>query len=133
MTFLMVLIAGICLLLSVPSLASAEGWYLLAPPWRTVVRVGEDELDTTAPLTTWAQMGAFDTALICENSRLGIIQQLEKGTKARLDRAAQGYLRNPSPDPLETKEGKEYARLAFAAYRARASRCVSVSDPRLHQ
>jgi hypothetical protein len=119
-------------LLAVATLAaSAGGWYLLAPPWRTAIRAGKDELDTTAPLTKWEQMGAFDTARICENSKVGIVQWLEKGDKERLDRAAKSYLQHPSSDPLQTKEGENYARGVFAAARARASRCVSVSDPRL--
>ncbi len=128
-----ILLATLCLLALATSASAETGWYLLAPPWRTVVRPGEDELDTTAPLTKWEQKAAFDTALICENARVGIIQWLEKGENERLDRAAKSYLQHPSPDPFQTKEGQEYARQAFAAIQARASRCVSVSDPRLHR
>ncbi len=131
--FACALVASMLCLLAVATLAaSAGGWYLLAPPWRTAISAGEDELDTTAPLTKWEQMAAFDTALICENSKVGIIQRLEKGDKDRLDRAAQSYLQHPSTNPLQTKEGEDYARGVFAAERARASRCVSISDPRLH-
>jgi len=126
------LLAALYLLTSA-STAYAEGWYLLAPPWRSAIKEGEDELDTMAPLTKWEQMGAYDTARMCENYRLGIIQWLEKGEKERLDRAAQSWLRRPGSDPLQTKEGEEYARSAFAALRARASLCVSISDPRLRQ
>ena len=112
--------------------AYAEGWYLLAPPWRTEIKEGEDEFDTMAPLTRWEQKGAYDTARTCEYVRLGIIKSLEKGDKERLDRAAQGYVRQPGPgDPLQTKEGQEYLRWSLAASQARASRCVSISDPRL--
>ncbi len=119
-------------LLTSAATAHAEGWYLLAPPWRTAIKEGEDELDTKAPLTRWEQIGAFDTAQICENSKHGIIERLEKGDKERLDRAAKALLGRPRSDPLQTKEGQEYAKWAFGAIRARASRCVSISDPRLH-
>src|SRR5437762_2643831 len=113
------------LALSNPPVVSAQGWYLMAPPWRTTIKEGEDELDTMAPLTKWEQKGAFDTARICETSRLGIVQNLEKGDKERLDRAAQSWLRQrPGSDPLQTKEGEEYARYRFALMQARASRCV---------
>jgi hypothetical protein len=75
-------------LLTWATTASAEGWYLLAPPWRTTI----DELDTTAPLTRWEQKGAFDSALICEDSKTRIVQLLEKGEKERLDQAAESKL-----------------------------------------
>jgi hypothetical protein len=118
-------------LLTSAATAYAEGWYLLAPPWRTSIKEGEDELDTMAPLTKWEQTGAYDTARNCEYVRLGIVKSLEKGDKERLDRVAESFLRHPGTDPLQTKEGKEYVRWFYAAMRARASRCVSISDPRL--
>jgi hypothetical protein len=124
------LLVGFYLLTSA-AITHAEGWYLLAPPWRTEIKQGEDELDTTAPLTKWEHKGAYDTARNCEYVRLGIIKSLEKGDKERLDRAAKSYMQHPSSDPLQTKEGEEYARWSFAALQARASRCVSISDPRL--
>jgi hypothetical protein len=55
----------------------------MAPPWRTTIKEGEDELDTMAPLTKWEQKGAFDTARICEASRLGIVQRLERRSPAQ--------------------------------------------------
>ena len=119
-------------LLTSATTAHAEAWYLLAPPWHTVIKESEDELDTTAPLTKWEQVGAYDTARTCEYVRLGIIKSLENGDKERLDRAAQSYVRQPGPgDPLQTKEGQEYLRWSLAVTQARASRCVSISDPRL--
>ena len=119
-------VAALCCLLAVAASAnSADGWYLLAPPWR------EDGADTTAPLTKWQQIGAFDTARVCESSRSSIVKRLGKGEKEGLDQAAKRYLQDPSSDPLHTKEGDDYARSTFAAKRARASRCVSISDPRL--
>ena len=120
------------LVLSNPPVVRAQGWYLMAPPWRTTIKEGEDELDTTAPLTKWEQKGAFDTARICEAAWLGIVQHLEKGDKERLDRAAESWLRQrPGSNPLQTKEGEEYARYRFGAMQARESRCVSANDPRL--
>ena len=124
-------LATLCLLAPSMPANAADGWYLLAPPWRPVVEAGQDELDTTVRLAKWEQMGAYDSARICESARLGIIQALEKGDKERLDRAARSYLRNPNSDALETKEGKAYAQFRFAAIRVRASRCVSASDARL--
>src|SRR5437660_371321 len=121
--FLAVFMTLVGLTLAAPAVTSAQGWYLMEPPWHTVIKEGEDEFDPTAPLTKWEQIGAFDTSGICENARLGIVQQLEKGDKERLDRAAESYLRHPSSDPLQTNEGKEYARYSFGALRARASRC----------
>ena len=119
-------------LLTSAATAYAGGWYLLAPPWRTEIKEGEDEFDTLAPLTRWEQKGACDTARTCEYVRLGIIKSLENGDKERLDRAAQSYVRQPGPgDPLQTKEGQEYLRWSLAVTQARASRCVSISDPRL--
>src|SRR5262249_55412544 len=103
----------------------------MARLWRTGINENEDELDITAPFTKWEQMGAYDTARVCEKYRLGIIQWIEKGDKGRLDRAGESFLRHPGSDPLQTKEGEEYARWKFAADRVRASRCVSSSDPRL--
>jgi hypothetical protein len=123
-------VLGLLALTSSPAI-SADGWYLMAPPWRTAVKPGEDELDLTAPLVKWQQIRAFDTARACEDARLAIVQHLEKGSKERLDQAAQSYLRHPGSDPLQTKEGDEYARRSFAASRVRASRCVSTSDPGL--
>jgi hypothetical protein len=119
-------------LLASVATAYAEGWYLLAPPWRTPIKEGEDELDTMAPLTRWEQKGAYDNARICEQFRLGIIKSLEKGDKERLDSAARSWIQQPSGgDPLQTKEGQEYLRWRLAASQARESRCVSISDPRL--
>ena len=71
------LLFALCLLISTAT-AYAEGWYLMAPPWRTSIKEGEDEFDTMASLTRWQQKGAFDTARICENTRLGIIKTLEQ-------------------------------------------------------
>lgn len=65
------------------------------------------------------------------SARVVIVQELEKGSKERLNRAAQSYLQHPGSDPLQTKEGEAYVRRSLAATRARASRCISVSDPRL--
>ena len=75
-------------LLASAATSYAEGWYLLAPPWRTPIKEGEDEFNTTAPLTRWEQKGAYDSARICEQFRLGVIKPLEEGGKERLDRAA---------------------------------------------
>jgi len=118
-------------LLAWAATASAEGWYLLAPPWRTIAKPGEGELDTQAALSSWEQMGAYDTAAICENFRIAVIKRLEKLEKERLDQAADALLRRPDLDPSQTKEGQEYAKTNFGVIRARASRCVSISDPRL--
>jgi hypothetical protein len=119
-------------LLTSAATAYAEGWYLLAPPWRTSIKEGEDEFETMAPLTRWEQKGAYDSARTCEYVRLGIIKSFETGDKERLDSAAQSWIRHPSPvDPLQTKEGQEYLRWRLTATQARASRCVSISDPRL--
>jgi hypothetical protein len=126
----LVVTLGLLALAASPA-TSADGWYLLAPPWRAAIKAGEDELDTTAPLPTWQQIRAFDAARVCENARLGIIKMLEKGNTERLDRAAESYLQHPGSDPIQTKEGEDYARWTFAADRARASRCVSIADPRL--
>ena len=106
------------------------------PKTKMRVKEGEDELDTMAPLTKWEQHGAYDNARTCENYRLGFIKALEKGNQERLDRAAKSWIQQSGPDvksPLETKEGEEYARWSFAAMQARASRCVSISDPRLRK
>jgi hypothetical protein len=97
--------------------AYAEGWYLLAPPWN----------DTNAPLMKWQQIGAFDTAQSCEHSKLGIIEGLEK-RKEHLESSGDG---TSVDDPLQTEERQEYLKLVAAAIRARASLCVSISDPRL--
>ena len=127
-----VLCVTACLLLTAAASAYAEGWYLLAPPLRTPTKEGEDEFETTAPLTKWEHKGAYDNARTCEHFRLGIIKSLEKGDKERLDSAAQSWIRHPSPgDPLQTKEGQELLRWSLAAVQARASRCVSIGDPRL--
>jgi hypothetical protein len=67
------LLVALSLLISAAT-AHAEGWYLLAPPWRTAIKPGEDEFDTQAPLTKWPQIGAYDTARACENYRLATIQ-----------------------------------------------------------
>src|ERR1700731_3924690 len=123
-------VLGLLALTASPAI-SADGWYLMAPPWHTATKPGEDELDTTAPLVKWQQIRAFDTARACENARLAIVQHLEKGSNERLDQAAQSYLQHPGSDPLPTKEGEEYSRRSFAASRVRASRCVSTSGPGL--
>jgi drug/metabolite transporter (DMT)-like permease len=47
------------------------------------------------------------------------------------NRAADAYSRQPERDPLQTKEGQDYARWSMAADRVRASRCVSIGDPSL--
>jgi len=124
-------IAFVAMFLAAPAVTDAQGWYLIAPPWRTAITADQDEFDTNAPLTKWEQMGAFDTARMCETSKLGIVQWLEKGDKQRLDQAAESYIRHPDAHPLETKEGEEYLRRHLAASRVRTSRCVSANDPRL--
>jgi hypothetical protein len=112
--------------------AYAEGWYLLAPPWRTSTKENEEEFDIAAPLTRWDQKGGFDSARLCENARLRLIEMFEKGDKERLESAGRSYMKSPAPvDPLQTKEGQEYLRWTLAAKQVRLSRCVSISDPRL--
>jgi hypothetical protein len=109
-------LVALCLLTSAAT-AYAEGWYLLAPPWN----------DTNAPLMKWQQIGAFDTAQICEGSKLRILEGLEK-RKEQLESSGDG---SSADDPLQTEEGQEYLKLVAAAVRARASLCVSIGDPRL--
>ena len=58
--------------------AYAEAWYLLAPPWRNPIKENEEEFDTTAQLVRWEQMAGFDNARTCEQTRLALINKIEK-------------------------------------------------------
>jgi hypothetical protein len=77
------------------------GWYLMLPPLATS---GLD-VDQNAPLSTWRQGGAFDTARACEVNRGDGIKRLDK---------ANGEKQFPS----------FYHSFLYA-------RCVAVDDPRL--
>jgi hypothetical protein len=79
------------------------GWYLMTPP------LASDRLDVErdAPLSTWKQGGAFDTAKDCEAN-------LSDGLK-RLDHA-NGEKQFPS----------FYHEFLYA-------RCIAVDDPRLKE
>jgi hypothetical protein len=90
------------LAIATSSASSADGWYLMSPPWRADIKLGEDELDTTAPLTKWQHIRAFDAAHTCENARLQTIKMLEKGDAERLDKAAESLLRHPGSNTLQT-------------------------------
>lgn len=76
------------------------GWYLLMPG-----------ADRDAPLTTWSQGGAYDTAQACEAERTRLMKEPE-----RMQRES------PNID-------KEFLKgIALAIFQ---SRCIAASDPRL--
>jgi hypothetical protein len=58
------------------------GWYLMMPP---PYSADVHSLDESAPMTSWTQLSAFDTAKECEDYKLEFHLRLEKKDKARAD------------------------------------------------
>ncbi len=62
-------------MLLVPSLAWAEGWVLVSPPFE--IR-GNEVIHLGVPLSQWEYVGAFDSARECEDVRLALGKEAKK-------------------------------------------------------
>ena len=99
------------------SAEAGPGWYLLAPPM--VTRDGDSrDFDIEAPLHTWSQVGAFDTAKECADDQEKTIQKV-----LRLPSTAQ-LLARPRPQSTGTTGGAILAGMLVSV-------CVRADDPRL--
>ena len=98
-----------CLVLAPPTTASAQGWYLMAPPFEA-----NGEPDVKRSIADWEIVYSFDTARACEWGRMQLLGYMERTTNADLEAA-----------------GQQPATAVIIEDRVRASRCISVEDGRL--
>src|SRR2546429_257052 len=119
-----------CLLASVgtASTASAQGWYLMAPPLRD-----DGDPDIKRPIGEWEVMNGFDTARACESLRIQLLGHMEKKTKEDIDAAGKRWITGNPGNPLTTEEGERALKSKIAEDRVRASRCISAADSRLQR
>jgi hypothetical protein len=95
---------------SAPTVASAQGWYLMVSPFTPV----PPKLLDSTPLAQWNHDGAFDTAAECEAAK-----------RARADFTLDRLNRAGGP------ETEQYALSAVLYLRAESAVCISAADPRL--
>jgi hypothetical protein len=98
-----------------PDIASAQGWYWLAPPFDAT---GLTILDKT-PLAQWQALGSFDRADECEAAKLTALKSAAWNVQ-NLSKLPESQR---APGILEVTRRDEHRRSA--------SLCVSAADPRL--
>jgi len=125
--------------------AGAEGWYLLEPPAYPGGRVvpSDRQVVTSAPLREWTQVGVFDSARECEETKT---RRNEDAAKQYRDYfGPQTEYLNPVTkkwEPIPGMEKKVQERPKDEGWRVWSylrvrtettyeARCIGVGDPRL--
>jgi hypothetical protein len=127
-----------------PVTANAQGWYMLYPPFTRE----SGGVDANAPIPSWIQGSAFDSAVDCERARQQFAQDLRADTPDKIAelarrRAMFDVLNAPNIPDRERMLGKletHYRRRLEEGAKARTEKaavesmlgavCISAADPR---
>lgn len=84
------------------------GWYLMAPPGFSAAPDAEVHINASAPLSEWDNLGSYDTAKECMDSKLRI-----------------------EADVIAGKASGPKNAVAAAHTQIMAGQCIATDDPRL--
>jgi len=129
-------LAAVVLLSVATPLWAADGWYLLVPPRseyndRAAFLSGHKILDT-APLSQWAQQGAYDSASECEAAKNSLLMTEQRVYSS----SSEAYIKavGAATDPVALKMQRLLTERNNANVSAlMASRCIRRDDPRLRR
>lgn len=138
------LVVTFMLTILVPAGASAQGWYLMAPP----IASAGGTVDLSAPLSQWSELHAYDSAKTCEEEKMDNYEVIRATDELSIKVAARRRIERTMPERdkknrelerslLEHNEsavrdlGDFLRRDARVALQYLSSRCISAADPRL--
>lgn len=101
------------------------GWYLMTPPYDSIISRGSLAyflVHEDAPISKWNIVDSFDSAVACNNERLG------KGRASMTDFPPPEPPREPGEPSLRPKTLKQ-----LQALQDWDAKCIGTDDPRLKE